>query len=80
VQSVSGIERELATANESPIIVLGNQTSGTAAIAVLLAERAGLSIAYDLTVGQSALVVHRGRASLDTLVEQNQLEFSRKSD
>jgi hypothetical protein len=74
------IERKLTTVNEAPIFVLGNQKSGTTAIAVLLAERAGLSVEYDLTIGHGALVadIHQGRESLEALVEQNRLEFSRE--
>jgi len=74
------IERKLATINEAPIFVLGNQKSGTTAISVLLAERAGLSFDYDLTVGHSSLIVdiYQGTAPLSALVAENQLEFSRE--
>jgi hypothetical protein len=73
------IERQLATVNETPIFALGNQKTGTTAIAVLLAERARLSVEWVLTAGDSTLVVDlcRGAVPLDTLVEKNQLEFSR---
>ena len=74
------IERQLATVNESPIFVLGNQKSGTTAIAVLLAERAGLSVEWDLTVGHSTLVaeIYKGLTPFTALVEKNRLAFSRE--
>lgn len=78
ISSRTWFERQLATVNESLIIVLGNQKLDTTAIAVLLAERAGLSVAYDLTIGHRALVadIYQGTAALDALVGGNQLEFS----
>lgn len=72
-------KRKLAHVNEAPFFVLGNQKSGTTAIAALLAERTGLSVTLDLTTQYSALVVdiYQGNASVDALIEPNRLEFSR---
>jgi len=72
-------KRVLATVNERPIFVLGNQKSGTTAIAALLGRYTGLSATLDLTTQHSTLVVdiHRDNAPLGALVQQNELEFSR---
>lgn len=71
--------RALATVNEHPIFVLGNQKSGTTAVAALLGELTALSTTLDLTTLYSSLVVdiYRENAPIETLVEQNELEFSR---
>ena len=79
-QTVDHSVREwLASVNESPIFVLGNQKSGTTAIAVLLAERAGLSVTWDLTMYHNSLVrkLYHGTAPIDRLVERAQLPFSK---
>lgn len=69
----------LASVNEAPIFVLGNQKSGTTAIAVLLAERTGLSVTWDLTMNYNSLVrdLYLGNAPIDALVERAQLPFSK---
>lgn len=58
--------------------MLGNQKSGTTAIAVLLAERTDESVTWDLTVGHDALLtdIHNGTASIDELIDQEVLAFS----
>jgi hypothetical protein len=65
--------------NERPVFVLGNQKSGTTAIAVLLGQHTGLSTSLGLTTQHSGRVVdiHRGNAPIDALVQENELEFSR---
>jgi len=79
-QTVDHSVREwLAKVNEAPIFVLGNQKSGTTAIAVLLAERAGLSVTWDLTMNHNSLVrkLYHRNAPIEALVEQAQLPFSK---
>jgi hypothetical protein len=58
--------------------VLGNQKSGTTAIAVLLAERTAESVTWDLTIGHDALLtdIHNGAASIDDLIDEEVLAFS----
>jgi hypothetical protein len=72
-------KRALTPVNRTPIFVLGNQKSGTTAIAALLAKYAGLSSTLDLTTHYSSLIVdiHHGEASVESLISQNTLEFSR---
>jgi len=66
--------------NPNPILVLGNQKSGTSAIAALLAEMTGLSITIDLksqinypTYNQ----VYKGELSFSEFINNNRLDFSR---
>jgi len=68
--------------NSSPIFVLGNQRSGTSAIAVLLAELTGLSVSKDLTREYRAnnptyARVRRGELSFSDFIRKNKLDFSR---
>jgi hypothetical protein len=61
--------------------VLGNQKSGTTAIAILLAKRADLSVEWDLTtIERGSLInkIYRGKASIGRLISQNRLIFSRE--
>lgn len=70
----------LATINDAPVFVLGNQKSGTTAIAVLLAERTGHSVTWDPTSPQhDSLIVdiYQEAASISTLVQQCELAFSK---
>jgi hypothetical protein len=79
VRRMDRVGREwLATVNESPVLVLGNQKSGTTAIAVLLAERTGQSVTWDLSIGHDALLtdIHGGTAPIDDLVDEEVLAFS----
>lgn len=66
--------------NRSPIVILGNQKSGTSVIAALLGEMTGLSVTIDLrkeiekpTYNQ----VKSGELSFDQFVKINKLDFSR---
>ncbi len=70
----------LASVNETPILVLGNQKSGTTAIAALLAERAGLSVTWDLTMHDHTLIVevYKGRAAFEEFVQKNRYGFSKQ--
>jgi hypothetical protein len=69
-----------ARPNPAPIFVLGHQKSGTSAVAALLAELTGSSVAIDLlnedrwpTYAQLAA----GRTSFERFVRRNRLDFSR---
>lgn len=68
------------TVHASPIILLGNQKSGTTAIAALLAEMTGLSVTLDLKKEMKNPVIDRlktGGLSMDEFVQMNKLDFSR---
>jgi hypothetical protein len=73
------VRRQLATVNEAPLFVLGNQKSGTTAIAVLLAKRTGQSVTWDLATSHSGLLtaIHDGRMPIDALIDEEVLAFSR---
>jgi len=73
------VRSRLSTVNEEPIIVLGNQKSGTTAIAALLAERAGLSATLDLEemTAEDERQMHRRDDGLAAFVASHKLEFSR---
>ena len=63
-----------------PIIVLGNQKSGTTAIAALLSEMTGLSVTLDLKREMKNPVIDRVRTSglsMAEFVRMNKLDFSR---
>ncbi len=68
--------------NSNPTFVLGNQRSGTSAIAVLLAEMTGLSVSKDLTREYRAnnptyARVRRGELPFSEFINNNKLDFSR---
>ncbi len=64
---------------EAPIFVLGNQKSGTTAIAALLAEFANLTATLDLAFITSTQIVkmYNATMSVDTFVNRHQLAFSK---
>jgi hypothetical protein len=71
-----------AQINPVPIFVIGNQKSGTSAIAVLLAELTRLSLSMDLereylSRSQSYVRMKRGELSFETFLAMNKLSFSR---
>ena len=75
------VKCQLVSVNETPIFVLGNQKSGTTAIAILLAKRADLSVEWDLTtIEHGSLIneIYREKASIERLINQNRLAFSRE--
>ncbi len=74
------VRSHLSTVNETPVIVLGNQKSGTTAIAALLAERAGLSATLDLEemTDEDERQMHRRDDGLAAFVSSHKLEFSRE--
>jgi hypothetical protein len=66
----------------SPIFILGNQKSGTSAIAALLGRITGLSVTIDLkkeylSARQSYYRVLKGERDFQKLIERNRLDFSR---
>ena len=70
-----------ARVNPTPIFVLGNQKSGTTAIAQLLAEMVDFSVAIDLRkeIKNSTFhLVKQEKLSLSKFIEINKLDFSRK--
>ena len=73
------IRSALSTVNETPILVLGNQKSGTTAIAALLAERAGLSATLDVEemTAENEQEMHRRKRGAKDFVASHKLEFSR---
>ncbi|MHC4949029.1 MAG: sulfotransferase [Planctomycetota bacterium] len=64
----------------APVIVLGNQKSGTSAIAALLAARAGRSATIDLRHEEAVPSFHRvhdGRLAFAAFARRNKLDFTR---
>lgn len=71
-----------ASVHRKPIFVLGNQKSGTTAIAALLAELTGLDVTLDLPTWRyrwmpKVLQVARKKISFARLVRAHRLSFSR---
>jgi hypothetical protein len=69
-----------ARVNQNPILVLGNQKSGTSAIAALLAEMTGLSVSIDLRKEIENPTYHKvkqGELSFAEFVKLHKLDFSR---
>jgi hypothetical protein len=68
-----------STPHEAPIFVLGNQKSGTSAIAALLGRACGLDVSLDMLmeVGRPRIQeVPAGSLSLDAYIRLNRWEFS----
>jgi hypothetical protein len=75
-----GLRSLFATVNPSPVFILGNQKSGTSAIAALLAEMTGRSVTLDLKREMGHPVIDQiklGRLSMAEFVRLNRLDFSR---
>lgn len=67
--------------NPRPVLVLGNQKSGTTAIAALLGELTGLSTTLDLRRELTEPTfprVRRGELTFDQFIRANKLDFSRR--
>jgi hypothetical protein len=79
-RSGPGLLGRLARVNPAPVFVLGNQKSGTTAIAALVAEAAGVSVTLDIpaTHGPPSGKPRKEEASLSELVSKNKLDFSRE--
>jgi len=71
-------EKQAATVSEAPIIVLGNQKSGTSAIAHLLADYGGLSKTIDIPPlwGYKGLRIMHGQCRFSSVLEENPHYFS----
>ncbi len=70
-----------AKINTRPVFILGNQKSGTTAIAALLAKMTGLSVALDLRKEFRRPIIQkvkRGDVSFESFVKRNKLDFSRE--
>jgi hypothetical protein len=75
-----GVASLFASVNERPTFILGNQKSGTTAIAALLGEMTGLSVTLDLKREMRHPVIDGiklGRMSMAEFVRLNRLDFSR---
>lgn len=75
------LETIVAQVNPKPIIVLGNQKSGTSAIAALLGEMTGKSFHIDMMKANNRNIyesVKSGRVSFAKFIDINRLEFSKK--
>jgi hypothetical protein len=73
------VRSRLSTVNNAPIVVLGNQKTGTTAIAALLAEQTGRSATLDLlemSAGDER-DMHQRPEGLEQFVATHKLEFSR---
>ncbi|MFQ5510401.1 MAG: sulfotransferase [Candidatus Krumholzibacteriia bacterium] len=69
-----------ATVHTGPLLILGNQKSGTTAIAALLSEMTGIRATLDLKKEMSDPVIDHvksGAMSFDAFVRRNKLDFSR---
>lgn len=69
-----------ATVNRTPIIVLGNQKSGTSAIAHLLADFGGLSKTIDIPVLWDSTVIDiiKGHIEFSQIVNHHKFYFSKE--
>jgi hypothetical protein len=65
--------------NPAPIIILGNQKSGTTAITALLAKHAGMSVTLDIPGIWEPVEtrIHIGDITLEEFVRRNKFDFSR---
>jgi hypothetical protein len=69
-----------AKVHPSPIIMLGNQKSGTTAVAALLGEMTGLSVTLDLKREMRNPVIDRvktGEITMAEFIRRNKVDFSR---
>jgi hypothetical protein len=75
------LRKPFCRVSERPIIILGNQKSGTTAIAALLARMTGTSVTLDLTLEvlrPSWEKLRSGSLSFSRFIDRNKLSFSRK--
>jgi len=70
---------QLSSVNNTPVIVLGKEKSGTTAIAALLAEHTALSVTLDLpgVWGSIETRIHAGDIAFTDFVRRNKYGFSR---
>ncbi len=69
-----------AQINPNPIFILGNQKSGTSAIAALLAHHTGLSLTLDMETleHEANIQLIKGEITLQEFINQNRVYFSRQ--
>ncbi len=75
------IDTLIAQVNPKPIIILGNQKSGTSAIAALLGEMTGASFHIDMMKANEKNIyesVKKGEYSFSKFIQLNKLEFSKQ--
>ncbi|UCG53468.1 MAG: sulfotransferase [Candidatus Latescibacterota bacterium] len=80
VNLMADIKSLTASVHPSPLFVLGNQKSGTTAVAALLAEMSGLSVTLDLKKEWYHPVIDRIKTadlSMADFVRRNKADFSR---
>lgn len=80
VQSKKQILNRIARINPAPIFVLGNQKSGTTAIAALLSQLTEASATLDIRGIYEPVrtSLHRKEISFEEFVQRNRLDFSRE--
>ena len=73
------VAARVARVNEAPILLLGNQKSGTTAIAALLARHTGRSVTLDVPAlwGDAERAIRAGEVRLEDVVRRDRLRFSR---
>lgn len=76
------LQGRVVQVNSAPIFILGNQKSGTSAIAALLGLQTGLTTSVDLvkeylSTGETYKKVKSGQLSYESFVNRNRLDFSR---
>jgi hypothetical protein len=76
---MEGFLSRFTPVNPNPVLILGNQKTGTSAIAKLLALATGLSVTIDLPrmIRDARPNMHVTELSLPNLIAQNKREFSR---
>ena len=76
---IYNINSTFVEVNESPIIVLGNEKSGTTIIAALLAKISGYSVALDIpgTWEPVQSKLKTGKIPLDEVIQNNKVHFSK---
>ena len=69
----------LCTPNPNPIFILGNQKSGTTAIAALLAHATKQSVTLDMEdmEGYTNLYLHQGKLTFQQFINRNRYDFSK---
>ncbi len=75
------VRNRLSTVHEKPVVLLGNQKSGTTAVAALLAALTGETAALDLmreAYSPRLAAVKAGEISFSQLIQRNRFSFSRR--
>ena len=78
---VTAVRSSFAKVNPEPIFILGNQRSGTTAIAALLSQCTGKSVSLDIARDINTRIARHlaeGKACFDDYIARFKLEFSRE--